>query len=444
VKRIWKVNPLIGFAIVLLITGLIAVVGIQSFRAHDRAEQLLMDSLEANIRIDQLFFGVVSMETGLRGYVLTGSTLSLSSYTLGESQCETALMELLSFPGETPAQQTRWLEIRVLLEQWETNWVETGIRIRQEVTEGRVPQQALLNHLIAEREAQEMDAIQARISETKQQVNLLLRERLRQERATNRAAYGVVVWGMGLAVALGLSSGLLLNWANLRKAKQIELQQLLIEGRERERAQLARDLHDGPVQDLILTTFTLQEISQGLHPENTGRLEEVRRSLEAIVASLRTHALSLRSPVLSRFGFVKAVESHLDTFRSAYPELDIRLEADPEDPPLPEAVRETLYRIYQQAMNNIVRHARASQVTVRFQTTGKEAVLEISDDGAGFNPPDDLLSLARNGHLGLVGMREQAEAAGGSLEVSSKPGEGTRLRAVIPLTQDRNVPSTAR
>jgi signal transduction histidine kinase len=436
VKRILQGNPLIGFAIVLLITGLIIGMGVQMFRARDRAQELVVHSFGTIIRIDQVSLGVLNMETGLHGYVLTGSTLFLNNYYLGRSQYQVAIVELMSYAEEAGAQQTGWQEIQALAERWETNWAEPGIQIRQAVTEGRVSREALLDHLIAEREAQEMDVIRVRLSEGKQQVNLTLMEGLDQDRAASREAYDVVIWGMWLSVALGLSSGLLLNWANLRKAKQIELQHLLIEDREQERAQLARDLHDGPVQDLIVTSIALQGLSEGLDPQYTGQLEKVKESLQAVVGDLRAHALELRSPILSKFGFVKAVQAHLETFQRLHPELNVQLEASPEDPLLPEACRETLYRIYQEALNNIARHAGAIQVVIRFQVTGKLAVLEIADNGAGFNPPDDLRSLARQGHLGLVGMHERAEAAGGSLKVVSKPGAGTRLRAVIPITKE--------
>jgi methyl-accepting chemotaxis protein len=232
VKRILQGNPLIGFAIVLLITGLIIGMGVQMFRARDRAQELVVHSFGTIIRIDQVSLGVLNMETGLHGYVLTGSTLFLNNYYLGRSQYQVAIVELMSYAEEAGAQQTGWQEIQALAERWETNWAEPGIQIRQAVTEGRVSREALLDHLIAEREAQEMDVIRVRLSEGKQQVNLTLMEGLDQDRAASREAYDVVIWGMWLSVALGLSSGLLLNWANLRKAKQIELQHLLIEDRE--------------------------------------------------------------------------------------------------------------------------------------------------------------------------------------------------------------------
>jgi len=282
-----NVNPAIGFAIVLLITGFIIGMGVQTLRANDRAQELVIRGFRTITRIDQVFLGVLNMETGLHGYVQTGSTLSLNNYYLGRSQYQAAIVELLSFAGDAVAQPTRWQEVQALAEQWETNWAEPGIQIRQAVTEGRVPEETLLDHIIAEREAQVMDLIRVRLSEGKQQANLTLMERLDQERATSREPYDVLIWGMCLAVALGLSSGLLLNWANLRKANRIELQRLLIEDREQERAQLARDLHDGPVQDLIVTSIALQELSPGLDPQTTGRLEKVKESLEAVVADLR-------------------------------------------------------------------------------------------------------------------------------------------------------------
>ena len=85
---------------------------------------------------------------------------------------------------------------------------------------------------------------------------------------------------------------------------------------------------------------------------------------------------------------------------------------------LPEEMRLALFRIFQECLTNIAKHARATQVTIRLEKTEEAAVLEIQDNGVGFEVPQDWLELARQGHLGLVGMRERAEAVGGRLAIS--------------------------
>ncbi len=102
---------------------------------------------------------------------------------------------------------------------------------------------------------------------------------------------------------------------------------------------------------------------------------------------------------------------------------------------MPDEIRLGLFRIYQEAMNNTIKHSGATRVKVTFRKTDEQAALEIRDNGAGFTMPEewDWLELARRGHLGLVGMRERAEAMGGTLEVVSQPGEGVRIAVTVPL-----------
>jgi signal transduction histidine kinase len=103
---------------------------------------------------------------------------------------------------------------------------------------------------------------------------------------------------------------------------------------------------------------------------------------------------------------------------------------------LPERIRIALFRIYQEALNNVLRHAQAKTVKVRLKLTTQKVVLEIQDDGIGFELPNHWVRLARQGHLGLVGAMERAREVGGILEVITAPGRGTLLRASVPITDN--------
>jgi NarL family two-component system sensor histidine kinase LiaS len=92
-----------------------------------------------------------------------------------------------------------------------------------------------------------------------------------------------------------------------------------------------------------------------------------------------------------------------------------------------------LFRIYQESLNNILRHAQAKSVKIRFRLTAQKAILEIQDDGVGFDLPKQWVSLARQGHLGLVGAIERANEIGGTLHVVTAPGQGTLIRVSVPL-----------
>jgi PAS domain S-box-containing protein len=214
---------------------------------------------------------------------------------------------------------------------------------------------------------------------------------------------------------------------------RVELQHRLLEQREQERLQIARDIHDGPVQELIAASMHLEGMILDCPDPNLAEAyEAIKANLQAAVAELRGYAQDLRPPVLSKFGLANAIQAHLEAFQEKHPELTIQYEANLAEGLLSESVRVALYRIYQETLNNILKHARATQISIRLDKSQDEVSLEIQDNGIGFEIPRDWLELARRGHLGLVGMRERAEAIGGQLEIKSTPGEGTIMIVNIP------------
>jgi PAS domain S-box-containing protein len=225
-----------------------------------------------------------------------------------------------------------------------------------------------------------------------------------------------------------------LEAANRQRAAQMEVQRRLLDQREQERQQIAHDLHDGPVQELTAATFTLRGILMSeCAPELVPQLEGIQASLQAQIDELRTYASELRPPTLAKFGLEKAVRSHAEIFLEKHPDLTIRLELAPIEAGLQETSGLALFRIYQQSLANILKHTQAKEVRVRLAQIGEQVQLEIQDNGQGFEVPEEWLGLVRKGHLGLVGMRERAEAVGGRLEVISQPGQGTLIQARVPL-----------
>ncbi len=222
-----------------------------------------------------------------------------------------------------------------------------------------------------------------------------------------------------------------------RNAVQIELHHMLMQGREKERLAIARDLHDGPLQEVIAVNFAMQEIwdiSAGM-PWRV-KVEAIRKSLQKHIRDLRAFCNELRPPALIPFGLEKAIRSYVDGFREAHPELTLSLDLMNDGKSLSEPIRLALFRIFQELLNNIVRHAQASQVQVTLRLRKRSVELDVDDNGRGFIAPHNWLDLARQGHLGLVGAQERVEAVGGSLIIASQPGKGTRARAIIPLGED--------
>jgi len=196
-----------------------------------------------------------------------------------------------------------------------------------------------------------------------------------------------------------------------------------------ERARLARELHDSVTQSLYSITL-FAEAAKRLAA--IGDLDTVREHLEELseaarqsLKEMRLLVYELRPAALERKGLVGALKERLEVVeRRAGVEAELSVEGEGA---LSREVEEGLYRIAQEALNNALKHARADSVTVRLRFAKGRVELEIADNGRGF----DLAGPA--GGLGIAGMRERARALDGELSLSSTPGEGTTVRAVIPL-----------
>ena len=217
------------------------------------------------------------------------------------------------------------------------------------------------------------------------------------------------------------------------EAELAETQQRLADSREEERLHLAQELHDGPLQDLIGARFQLGVLKRLISNEKAlTQLQSAQDNLHIVMETLRTMCHELRPPALAPFGLERAIRAYAKRFQKAHPDLEIQLELDADHQTLPERFRLTLYRIYQHALANIARHAEATNIRIQFKLDPDQVTLKIVDDGCGFVVPDSFLSLARQGHLGLLGSKERATAIGGKLKVKSAPDEGTTLLVTAP------------
>lgn len=209
------------------------------------------------------------------------------------------------------------------------------------------------------------------------------------------------------------------------QADALEGKHRLLEAREEERLHLAQELHDGPLQSLHAVQL---ELSRRKAPASLA----VRDSLQQLVEELRGTCARLRSPLLQPYGLAPAMLDHGERFRHRHPEVDLELDLEPDGQSLAEATRRALFRVFQEALSNAVHHGRARHIRVSLRLGRRTADLTVEDEGVGFEPPARWIELARRGHLGILGMVERAESAGGRVTLRSRPGEGTTVRVTVP------------
>jgi two-component system sensor histidine kinase UhpB len=209
---------------------------------------------------------------------------------------------------------------------------------------------------------------------------------------------------------------------------------LAMRAQEEERRRLARDLHDEVNQALTAILLRLEALAQDNPDVNMGEVTELKRLVNRAMEELLNLARQLRPSALDDHGLMPAVETQLKRF-SARTGVEVSLNADGEPNDLPEDVQTAVYRILQEALANIGRHAGATAVSVDIEAGEDTLELIVRDDGAGFDP--GALARAGNGDgpgagLGLSGMAERARLAGGELDVRSAPGGGTTVTLRVP------------
>jgi len=227
---------------------------------------------------------------------------------------------------------------------------------------------------------------------------------------------------------------------NRRATLQIELQRMLIQEREEERIKIAQELHDGPLQHLVGLEYALNEALRiDNKTERLAMLARLRTDLHEAAQVLRNYCADLRPPSLAVFGLEKAIRSHVEQINRKHPDLRIRLELMEDGQQLSQNLRLNIFRIYQELMNNVIRHSAASEVSVQLTLDEAQTELEIQDNGIGFLLPTQWIELARQNHFGLVGVQERANAAGGRVIMRSQPGQGTLIRVIIPCEQNNEL-----
>lgn len=211
-------------------------------------------------------------------------------------------------------------------------------------------------------------------------------------------------------------------------------QRQLLRSREDERARLAREIHDSPLQSLVGLNIQLGMLidTEKLTPPLIGSLNEMRTEIRRLSAELRQVCAELRPPMLDTLGLGAALRA-LTSEWSEQHDIDVQLTLPP-DPTLralSDEVIVNLFRVAQEALTNIARHASARQAIISLNCEATRLEMIVQDDGQGFEIPDPLRSLNKHFHFGLTGMRERIDLIGGHWSLKSAPGEGTTVKVVF-------------
>lgn len=228
-------------------------------------------------------------------------------------------------------------------------------------------------------------------------------------------------------------------WRVVRPLKQAALQRdlfltELFKTLEGERKRFAHELHDGVGQALTLLISGLKSMPlQTSEGDLLRRTQDLRQLAERALKDTKEISIGMRPTILDDFGLTMAIERIVTEIQQSHPtELQITFESDV-DRRLDDAIESSLFRITQEALNNVLKHSSATQVNVDLRIDASKVVLTIDDNGCGFDVRSVIFPRQYNGHLGLIGMQERATLLHGEMQIESSPGIGTKLTVTIPM-----------
>jgi len=210
------------------------------------------------------------------------------------------------------------------------------------------------------------------------------------------------------------------------------------DSQEEERKRIARDLHDGTIQNLIAIgqriELAREMLAEQSVDESRQQLTEVRTMVKESIEGIRQFSRDLRPLALEDLGLIPALQylvGRLENDETINTHLNIEGDAVG----LASDLEVAIFRITQEVLNNIQKHARATKVWVTVRFLPKQSLLEVRDNGVGFDVPENTTDLVRGGSFGLMGLEERANLFGGDISFQSAPNQGTIVRVILPHTQ---------
>ena len=252
----------------------------------------------------------------------------------------------------------------------------------------------------------------------------------------------ILLGAIGRQLGVAIENTRLWDELKRRDALRGQLLEQVITVQEEERRRIARELHDQIGQALTSLLVWLRALEAEAHGSagvtiGPARLQELKSVVAGTLDSVRDLALELRPSVLDDLGLVPTLHRYVRAYQDRH-QLEIDFQTvGLEGVRLPSVVETALYRIAQEALTNVIRHAGASRVSLLLAVRQGTAVLIVEDDGAGFDVHRLIHGPVDERRLGLSGMRERAELVGGRLTIESAPGAGTTVFVEVPLAEER-------
>lgn len=217
----------------------------------------------------------------------------------------------------------------------------------------------------------------------------------------------------------------------------------LLTAEEKERKRIASELHDGIGQSLSAVKFCMEDgirmVAEGSVGDGMRHLESIVPKMQAAIEEVRRISMDLRPSTLDDLGIIATLAWFCREFQAVYRGIHIEKEIELKESDVPSALKTVIYRIFQEAMNNIAKHGQAEFVSVSLKQANGAIELVIEDSGIGFAPAEVFLEVQSPRGVGLASMRERAEFAGGTYSIQSAKGEGTVIRASWPLIQTERI-----
>ncbi|MDR6152286.1 signal transduction histidine kinase [Acidovorax delafieldii] len=419
-------------------------------RSQDAVEQLAQ-GLTTRSDVNKLLQSMLDAETGQRGYLLTGNETYLEPYDKAVATVQTNLdslrMQFMASPEDM--QEFALLSRQISRKLAE---MELSLRLRRQGNEDAW--KFILNTDVGK---EHMEAIRQHAQELIARSDQRLqqgREQIEQSLMLSRIGIATVTAIGLLAFYMYLRQTQAVQTVNLREQEVLERERDRLEGlvrdrtatlselanhlqqvREEERGHLARELHDELGALLTAAKLDVARLKSKIDataPDVSERLKHLTETLNSGIALKRRIIEDLRPSSLSNLGLTAALEI---LTREYAERAGIDVETSLEPVQLPDAAQLTVYRMVQEALTNIGKYAKASKVLVSVHGYPTHVSVQVRDDGVGFDP-----GTVRPTSHGLAGMRHRVEAAGGRLTLTSRPGNGTLLSAVLPLPRTSSEP----